>query len=62
MAIEGPKLNIRGRSPETEPGKALHRYRRKAATEYKKAVTREKYGTLGPASKVRHIDPADLGR
>jgi hypothetical protein len=57
MAIEGPKLNVRGRFPESEQGKALHRYRRKAANEYKKAINRHKYGTLGPASQVRHIDP-----
>jgi hypothetical protein len=34
------------------------RYRLDAATEYKRALERRKYGTLGAASKVRRIDPA----
>jgi hypothetical protein len=59
MRIEGPKLAPpKGRWPKSARKRAMLRYRLDAATEYKRAVERRKYGTLGAASKVRRIDPA----
>jgi hypothetical protein len=61
MEIEGPKLSPgKGRWPKSERKQALRKYRLNAATEYKRAAERRKYGTLGAASPVRRIDPATV--
>ena len=47
----------KGRWPKDPVKIAKLREELRVATEYKKALNRRKYGTLGAASKVRHIDP-----
>jgi hypothetical protein len=47
------------RWPKSKNKRALRKYRLNAAGEYKRANERRKYGTLGAASPVRHIDPKD---
>jgi len=37
----------------------LRRAQLKKAGEFKKALMRHRYGTLGAASRVRHINPKD---
>jgi hypothetical protein len=57
MGLEMPPLNPgKDRLPKTKQTRALRRYRLKAAAEYRPAVKR-KYGSIGAASPVRHIDP-----
>jgi hypothetical protein len=46
----------KGRWPKGKAKQSHRRYRLEAAGEYKKALNRHRYGTLGAASKVRHID------
>lgn len=58
MGIEGPPLSEKGRWPGGELERVRRREQLKVATLYKRTVERKKYGTLGAASKVRHIDPA----
>ena len=62
MGIEGEKLSPgRGRWSKDKAKNEQRRAELKVAAEYKKALNRRKYGTLGPASKVRHIDPKEWG-
>jgi hypothetical protein len=65
MRIIAPSLSPgKGRWPTSEVMRARRRYLLRAAGEYGKALTKRRYGTLGAASAVRHIDPAsiDVGR
>ncbi len=48
----------KGWRPKSQAKRERQRYLVKAAAEYKRALTRKKYGSLGAASKVRRIDPA----
>jgi hypothetical protein len=59
MGIERLRLSPgKDRWPKSERKQALRRYQLDAATEYKRASDRRRYGTLGAASPVRKIDPA----
>jgi hypothetical protein len=59
MGIEYSKLSPgKGRWPKSPRKQALRRYQLDAATKYKRASERRRYGTLGAASPVRKIDPA----
>jgi hypothetical protein len=59
MGIEYSKLSPgKGRWPKSPHRRAVRKYLLEAATEYKRASERRRYGTLGAASPVRKIDPA----
>jgi hypothetical protein len=47
----------KGRWPKSKRKRALRKYQLDAAAAAKKAIAR-KYGSQGPASPVRRIDPA----
>jgi hypothetical protein len=60
MGIEKWKLSPgKGPWPKSERKQALRRYQLDAAKAAKQASERRRYGTLGAASPVRKIDPAD---
>jgi len=52
--------SVRGRWPRSEARRAARRRLLDAAAEYRRARERRRYGTLGTASRGRHVDPATL--
>jgi hypothetical protein len=52
-------LSPKGTWPKDERKRVLRRAQLKKAGEFKKALNRRRYGTLGAASRVRHINPKD---